>query len=98
MQKTISTIVVALIAAAGMLAALINPLVVLTASISIIAFLSITRQTNLLSKALLLMKNYAKNISRLRIEIHAKLHTGFCDFNTSIDAEESNRRSSGFVR
>jgi hypothetical protein len=83
-------IYVALVATAGLLAAAISPLMVLLASISMIAFLSIARQMNFY-RIVLMMKSWAKNISRVRFEIRAKLHTGFRDYSDPMDAEGSHR-------
>ena len=90
MRKLRSIIYVALVATAGLLAAAINPLVVLLASISMIAFLSIAKQMNFY-RIVLMMKSWAKNISRIRFEIRAKLHTGFRDYSDPMDAEGSHR-------
>jgi hypothetical protein len=97
MRKTRSIIVVALLAVAGAIAALINPLLILGASVSIMAFLAITRQINL-SKIAMLLKGYAKNVARLRVEIHAKLHTGFQDYNGVDEDEKGHVKSAGFIR
>ena len=92
-QKLRSIICLTLLATFGLLAALISPPVVLFASISVIAFLAIASQMNLY-KIAMMMKNYAKSVSRLRFEIRAKLHTGFRDYNGSIEsADESSHRS-----
>ncbi|MGA2681546.1 MAG: hypothetical protein ABSF44_07080 [Candidatus Bathyarchaeia archaeon] len=90
MRKLRSMIYVALVATAGLLAAAISPLMVLLASISMIAFLSIARQMNFY-RIVLMMKSWAKNISRVRFEIRAKLHTGFRDYSDPMDAEGSHR-------
>jgi len=90
MRKLRSIVYVALVAAAILLAATISPLTVLLASISIIAFLAIARQMNFYKIAMLLNK-WMKNVSRLRIEIRAKLHTGFRDCNDPLDIENSSR-------
>jgi hypothetical protein len=88
MRKIRSIIYVALVATAGLLAATISPLTVLLVSISMIAFLAIARQMNFY-KIFMMIKSWAKNVSRLRVEIRAKLHTGFRDYNDSLDAESS---------
>ena len=75
---------------AGLLAATISPLIVLLASISMIVFLSIARQMNFY-KIFMMMKNWMKNVSRLRFEIRAKLHTGFRDYSDPMDAEGEHR-------
>ena len=90
MRKLRSIIYVALVATAGLLAATISPLTVLFASIGMVAFLAIARQMNLV-KMVMMMKGWAKNISRMRLEIRAKLHTGFREYNESLDAEGSHR-------
>ena len=80
-----------------MLVALISPLTVLYASIGIIAFLAIARQMNF-NRIVAMMKGYAKNVSRMHLEIRAKLHTGFRDYSDTLDSEESHSRTSGFIR
>ena len=92
MRKIRSIIYVALVATAGLLAATISPLAVLSASICMIAFLAIARQMNFY-KIFMMMKGWTKNVSRIRFEIRAKVHTGFRDYNDSIDSEGS--RQSG---
>jgi len=92
MRKLRSIIYVALVAAAGLLAATISPLMVLMASMSMIAFLAIARQMNFY-KIVMMMKGWAKNVSRIRFEIRAKLHTGFRDYNDPLEAEGSHRSS-----
>jgi len=42
-------------------------------------------------KIFMVMKSWAKNVSRLRVEIRAKLHTGFRDYNDPLEAESSHR-------
>jgi hypothetical protein len=90
MRKIKSIIYVALVATAGLLAATISPFTVLLVTISMIAFLTIARQMNFY-KIFMMMKSWAKNVSRLRVEIRAKLHTGFRDYNDPLDAESSHR-------
>lgn len=90
MRKLRSIIYVALVATVGLLAATISPLTVMLASISMIAFLAIARQMNFY-KIFMMMKGWAKNVSRLRFEIRAKLHTGFRDYSDPLDAEGSHR-------
>ena len=98
MRKLRSIIYVALVAIVGLLAATVNPLTVLMASISMIAFLAIARQMNFY-KIVMIMKNWAKNVSRLRFEIRAKLRTGFRDYSDPLDAEGSRRgRSCSYAR
>ena len=91
MRKIKSIIYVALVATAGLLAATISPFTVLLVTISMIAFLAIARQMNFY-RIFMMMKSWAKNVSRLRVEIRAKLHTGFRDYNDSLDAESSGRK------
>jgi hypothetical protein len=90
MRKLRSIIYVASVATAGLLAATVSPLAVLLVSISMIAFLSIARQMNF-HKIVMMMKNWTKNVSRLRFEIRAKLHTGFREYSDPLDAEGSHR-------
>ena len=90
MRKIRSIIYVALVATAGLLAATISPLTVLLVSISMLAFLTITRQMNFY-KIFMMMKSWAKNVSRLRVAIRAKLHTGFRDYSEPLDPESAHR-------
>ena len=96
MKKLRAYISVVLFTAIGMMVAMINPYLLLT-FVSVMAFVAIARQMNL-SKIAMMLKNYAKTVSKLRFEIRAKLHTGYGDYNYSLDAEESSHRSRGFVR
>jgi hypothetical protein len=97
MQKLKSVISLVLLATFGLLTALISPLVVLFASISIITFLAIARQMNFY-KIVMVIKRYAQTVSRLRFEIRAKLHTGFRDYSVSLESEESPRGSCGYIK
>jgi len=97
MRRLRSIIYVALVAAVGLLAATVSPLSVLLASMAMVAFLAIARQMNF-NNIFMIIKRYAKNVSRIRVEIRAKLHTGFRDYNDSVDGEESHSRNCGFVR
>jgi len=98
MQKIKSVIYVALIASAGLLVVLINPLVAFLASVSIIAVLMISMQGNLYKMAMML-KRYAKKVTVLQAEIRAKLHTGLLDYNESLEnLEDSRHGSRGFVK
>ena len=58
---------------------------------SMFAFLAIARQMNFY-RIVMMMKRYAKNVSRIRFEIRAKLHTGFRDYGES-ESEESHHRN-----
>ena len=98
MRKLRSISYVAVLAIAGLLAVLINPLVVMSISISLLAILAIARQINFY-KIVMMMKNYVKTVAKLRFEIRAKLHTGFRDYSSSADAEEAHHRGNcGYVR
>jgi hypothetical protein len=90
MRKIRSIIIVAALAAAGLLAAIISPLTVLWVSIVMLTFISVTRQVNF-QTMLLALKNYAKNVARMRVEIRTKLHTGFRDCADPLDGEASHR-------
>ena len=96
MRKLRSIIYLALIGTVGLIVVLINPLYMF-AVISMFAFLAIARQMNFY-KIVMIMKRYAKSVSRIRFEIRAKLHTGFRDYSDSIDSEESHNRNCGFIR
>ena len=88
MRKVRSIIIVAALAAVGLLAATISPLTVLWVSITMLMFLSVTRQVNF-QRIMLALKNYAKNMARMRVEIRARLHTGFRDYTDPLDGEAS---------
>ena len=96
MRKLRSIIYLALLGTVGLIVVLINPLYMF-AVISMFAFLAIARQMNFY-KIVMIMKRYAKSVSRIRFEIRAKLHTGFRDYSDSIDSEKSHHRTSGFIR
>jgi hypothetical protein len=96
MQKT-RRIYLATLGAIGLLVFVINPLLMLLVSFSLIMFLAVSRQLNYY-KVAMMIKRYAKDVFRLRLEIRAKLHSGFKDCNGSMENEESNNRSYGFVR
>lgn len=90
MRKLGSIVIVAGLAAVGLLAATVSPLTVLWILIAMLTFLSVARQANF-QRMLLALKNYAKNVARMRVEIRAKLHTGFKDYSDPLDAESSHR-------
>ena len=90
MRKIRSIIIVAALATVALLAATISPLTVLWVSIAMLTFLSVTRQVNF-QRMLLALKNYAKNVARMRVEIRARLHTGFRDYADPLDVEASHR-------
>ena len=96
MLKLRSIIYLALLGTVGLIVVLINPLYMF-AVISMFAFLAIARQMNFY-KIVMIMKRYAKSVSRIRFEIRAKLHTGFRDYSDSMDSEKSHHRTSGFIR
>ena len=97
MQKIRSIIYGAAIAAVGLLAATVSPATVLLATIGMFAFLAIARQMNI-HRIMTMLKGYAKNVTRLRFEIRAKLHTGFTDYNESTESEKSHSTTCGFTR
>jgi hypothetical protein len=72
---------------------ILSPFAALLAAALTLTLLSVTRQLNLY-KIVMMMKGYAKNISRIRSEIHAKLHSGFYDYSTQADQESPSRSSS----
>ncbi|MGD6850683.1 MAG: hypothetical protein ACQCN6_01320 [Candidatus Bathyarchaeia archaeon] len=93
MRKTRGIIYLASIGVAGAILALINPLYAVTL-IGIFTLLTIARQLNF-QKMLAMMRQFAKNITRLQLEIRAKLHTGYTQ---SFDNEETHRRTSSLIR
>lgn len=86
-------ICLASIGAAGAILALINPLYIVTL-VGICTFLAIARQLNY-QKALAMMRDFAKNVTRTQSEIRAKLHMGYTQ---SYDNEETRRSASRIIR
>lgn len=97
MQKIRRIIYLTALGTAGLLIFLINPLLMLLASISLLAFIAVARQLNFY-KIAMMIKRYAATVSRLRFEIRAKLHTGFRDYSSSLENEKSHSKSYGYVR
>jgi len=97
MPKMRSIIYLAILGTAGLIVVLLNP-VYMYAALSVFAFLVILQQMNVYRMLAVMMKRYAKNVSRLRFEIRAKLHMGFRGSEESIDSEESHSRTCGFTR
>jgi hypothetical protein len=96
MRRMRSIIYLALLGTVGLIVALINPLYIF-AVISMFAFLAIARQMNFY-KIVIMIKRYAKSVSRIRFEIRAKVHTGFRDYSGSVDSEESRHRNCAYIR
>jgi hypothetical protein len=92
-----SIIYLVLLATVGLMIVLINPLIVLLVSVSMLMFAAITRQINFY-KIVMMLKHYAKRVSKLRFEIRAKVHTGFGDYSSSIDSEESLHKNCAQIR
>jgi hypothetical protein len=92
-----SIIYLVLLATVGLMIVLINPLIVLLVSVSMLMFAAITRQINFY-KIVMMLKHYAKCVSKLRFEIRAKVHTGFGDYSSSIDSEESLHKNCAQIR
>ena len=97
MEKIKTAILLTLLVSLGLLTVLISPLYTLLAFVSILSFLAIARQIDF-QKLLLMLKNFAKNVSKMRFEIRAKLHTGFREYSDSVENEETSNRKYGFVR
>ena len=92
-----SIIYLVLLATVGLIIVLINPLIVLLVSVSMLVFAAIARQINFY-KIIMMLKRYAKRVSKLRFEIRAKVHTGFGDYSSSIDSEESLHKNCAQIR
>ncbi len=74
-----------------------NPLVMLLFAIGFMGLLAVTRQMNLY-KILMIIKRYAKNVSRLQMELRTKLHTGAIDYYNSLENEELTHGSRALAR
>jgi hypothetical protein len=92
-----SIIYLVLLASVGLMIILTNPLIVLLVSVSMLVFAAIARQTSFY-KIVMMLKHYAKRVSKLRFEIRAKVHTGFGDYSSSIDSEESLHKNCAQIR
>jgi hypothetical protein len=97
MQKIRRVIHLTLLTIIGAAIIIINPLFAILALVGVLTFLAVVRQLNFY-KILMVMKRYAKEVSKLRFEIRAKLHTGFRDYNGSLDSDESHHKSWSSIR
>jgi hypothetical protein len=88
-----------LLTVAVIVVALLYPLAVIILSAGAFAFLLLSRQLNLY-KIFMILKRYARNVSRLRAEFRARLQMGFKDYRgVSLDDDEGlRRRTGGYVR
>jgi len=81
-----------LLTAAVMMVALVYPLALLLLSAGAFVFLVLSRQLNFY-KIVMVLKRYARNVSKLRCELRARLHLGFSDYRgASLEEEEGLRR------
>lgn len=93
MRKLRSLICLASIVAAGAILVLINPLYAVALG-SMCTFIALAGQMTF-QRMLAIMKQLAKNVTRLRLELRAKIHTGYTQ---SFDNEETRRRTSSMIR
>ena len=79
--------------------ALVYPLAVLLLSAGTLAFLVLSRQLNFY-KIVMILKHYARNASKLRYELRARLHLGFRDYRgvSLVEEEGLRRRTRVYVR
>jgi hypothetical protein len=96
MQKLRRILNLTVVAIVGAAIVFISPLVALLAAALTLVLLAVTRQLNLY-KIVMIMKGYAKNLARIRSEIHAKLHSGFYDHSAQAD-QESHSQSCSCIR
>jgi hypothetical protein len=97
MQKIRRVIHLTLLTIIGAAIIIINPLFAILALVGVLTFLAVVRQLNFY-KILMLVKRYAKEVSKLRFEIRARLHTGFRNYNGSLDGDESHHKSWSSIR
>ncbi len=97
MQKIRSIIYLAALGTILALLVLINPLLVAPLLMTVLIFSAVARRLNFY-KIVMMMKQYAKNLSKLRLEARAKLHMGIRDYHGSMENDEARRRSYGYVR
>jgi hypothetical protein len=79
---------------------LINPLLMLLATISVVSFLLLIRQLNIY-KIVMLLKRFVQTASKLRFKIRANLRMGFRDYSgVAVEDEERNLqyRNCGYLR
>jgi hypothetical protein len=89
----------AILVAVVIVVVLVYPLAVIVLSAGAFAFLLVSRQLNLY-RIFMMLKRYARNVSRLRAEFRARLHMGFRDYRgVSVESEEEfHRRTRGYFR
>jgi hypothetical protein len=80
-----------LLTAVVMMIALVYPLVLLLLSAGAFIFLILSRQLNFY-KIVMMLKRYARNVSKLRSEFRARLHLGFRDYRSALSEEEEGLR------
>ena len=97
MRSLRSIVYLALLGTAGLIVVLINPLYIY-AVISMFALLALAQQMSIFRMLAVIMSRYAKNVSRLRFEIRAKLHMGFRDYSSAADNEERHSKGIGCRR
>ena len=66
------------------------PMLMMLVTFSIFAAMAMLRQLNFY-KIMMMLKRYARKIERLRFEIRAIMHTGFRDYNATLDEQNSSR-------
>ncbi len=79
---------------------LINPLLMLLATVGVVSFLVLIRQLNTY-KIVMMLKRFIQTASELRVKIRAKLHMGFRDYNgVAVENEEQKlrNRNCGYLR
>ncbi|MCW4009099.1 MAG: hypothetical protein NWF05_00555 [Candidatus Bathyarchaeota archaeon] len=87
----------AAIGAVGSIVILFNPAYITLAMFSMLVILMIARNMNFYKIAMML-KRYAREASKLRSEIHLRLHTGFKDYSTTLDDQTRAGKTTGYVR
>ncbi|MCW4019285.1 MAG: hypothetical protein NWF00_11510 [Candidatus Bathyarchaeota archaeon] len=92
-RKRLRPIFAAVLGVAAVLMALVNPTYLMIALVGVFAVVMVARCMNLY-KILMMSKRRARDVARIRHEIHAKLHTGFKDYSTDT-TENENRTQSG---
>lgn len=87
-----------MLGAIGTLLILVNPTYLMLALLSMFTILTLARNMNFY-KIALMIKRYAREVSKLRFEIRMKLHTGFKDYSASMDEETKSRsKTYGYIR
>jgi hypothetical protein len=77
---------------------LVNPAYLMFAMFSLFFIVTLARAVNFY-KIVFMLKRYARDTAKLRSDIHARLHTGFKDYNVAVEDDHKTRgKTAGYIR